>query len=232
MKRHFPYVFFLLFFTLVIGCKRDGAQQAGDGTGADSTAANKSAIMIDTISDNPNGDKPAFTPSDPKQFDAETPRFIGKGSPEVPEQANPQLELAIRKLFKPDELAALKGEGSSYIYGKVDLNEDKNQEYIVGLKGPTFCNQNECRMLIFRQIAINQLELIGSVDGVLLPPYFSLGDRRNEWSNLIVQDNKGEFRLFSFDGEKYVQENRKLSGIQEVTLGISPAAVSKFMFVK
>lgn len=232
MKRHFPFLFFLLFLTLGIGCKRDGAQQADDKTAADSTAANKSGIKIDTISDNPNGDQPGFTPADPKGYDANAPHLIGKGVAEAPAEANPQLELAMRKLFKPEELAVIKGEGSKYIFGKVDLNNDKNLEYIVGLKGPQFCSQNECKVMIFRQIGVNQLELIGTVDNVLLPPYFSYNDRRNEWSNMIVQNNKGEFRVFSFDGEKYVQNAQGPSGNQEVYLGISIGGSPEFMFVK
>ena len=104
----------------------------------------------------------------------------------------------LQKQFKDDiEKGLLEETERKFVQYEYDLNDDGNNEILVGLVGPYFCGSGGCTQFVLDQ------------DGNLITA-FSVADypviidstKSNGWKNLIIYSG-GKNRVVKFDGKKY-----------------------------
>jgi hypothetical protein len=119
--------------------------------------------------------------------------------------------LAFGSLHSPVESERIKkfliseyGENSEFprrfIFNKVDLNDDGNEEYLVGLIGPDFCGTGGCTMLILSQ----NLKLMSKITLVKYPVYLGTEETGNNiYKNIYLRTGQVGYVKLVWNGGKY-----------------------------
>jgi heat shock protein HslJ len=101
------------------------------------------------------------------------------------------------------------GEGR-YIYGRVDLNGDGEDEVLVYLLGSIFCGTGGCNLLLFTD-GEDGYSLVNNFPISRLPVIVS-PERTEGWNNLIRPESGGgaepSYVIHTFDGERYIEKER------------------------
>ncbi len=124
------------------------------------------------------------------------------------------LETAIRREFPDYRHEIIDIESSvgraRYVYGRIDLNEDGEDEVLVYLLGSIFCGTGGCNLLVFTHPAdgytlVNDFPI--SREPVIVSPRKTAG-----WHDLIRLESGGgapaSYVRHTFDGTKYVESER------------------------
>lgn len=124
------------------------------------------------------------------------------------------LEEAIRRASPgyTRELADMEGGlgVGRYVYSRIDLNEDGEDEVLVYLLGPFFCGSGGCDLLLFTD-ADNGYSLVNDFP-ISREPVIVSPERTGGWQDLIRPESgggaKASYVKHIFDGEKYVEHER------------------------
>lgn len=127
-------------------------------------------------------------------------------------QPDPALEASLRKAF-PDytqAIVAIGGSTARYIYARMDLNGDSEQEVFVYLLGSIFCGTGGCNLLLFKMNG-DDYALLNNFP-LSRTPVIASTDRTNGWRDLYKLESGGgspaSYVKFVFDGERYTEERR------------------------
>jgi hypothetical protein len=89
----------------------------------------------------------------------------------------------------------------AFRHAMVDLNDDREDDAVVLLTGPSWCGSGGCSMLIFRGDK-GKFKLVSSTS-VTLEPIRLARERKHGWSTLIVHSRGHGESLMRFDGTRY-----------------------------
>ena len=102
----------------------------------------------------------------------------------------------VNDLLKED-LPVLLDNQRSFIYQSHDLNDDGQEEYLVGFENSYFCGSGGCTYFLLNNggSLINRFSVSRS-------PFIVMEERSNGWRNLVVYSNR-QLRKLVFDGSAY-----------------------------
>jgi hypothetical protein len=135
---------------------------------------------------------------------------------EIPFETAPDrdLEAAVREAspsYTKDVVGA--GGGSArgrYVYSRVDLNDDGQEETFVYLLGSVFCGTGGCNLLLFTRAATGYA--LVSEFPVSRTPVIVSPQRTGGWSDIVKLESGGgapaSYVRFAFDGTRYVERER------------------------
>lgn len=102
------------------------------------------------------------------------------------------------------------GKKARYVYGRVDLNGDDNDEVFVYLLGSIFCGTGGCNMMLFTE-GKDGYSLVNDFPISRLPVIVS-AEKTGGWNNLVRLESGGgappTYVTHIFDGKHYVEQNR------------------------
>lgn len=108
------------------------------------------------------------------------------------------VRLTIKDLYKDDLAKNIIDDYSKrFIFFEYDLNEDGNNEILVGFTGPYFCGSGGCTQLLLD----NQGNVITTFSVSDYPVIIDT-NKTNGWKDLFIYSG-GKNRIVKFDGKKY-----------------------------
>jgi len=125
---------------------------------------------------------------------------------------NPVIEQAILQA-SPDytkEMVDIDGRKARYVYGRVDLNGDGEDEVFVYLLGSIFCGTGGCNLMLFTETE-EGYSLVNDFPISRLPVIVS-ANKTDGWNDIIRQESGGgappTYVTHTFDGKKYAEQDR------------------------
>ena len=89
-----------------------------------------------------------------------------------------------------------------FIFNAVDLNGDKENEFLVGLMGPDFCGSGGCTMLVLNK----EMKVISKMTLVEYPVYVGVDLQKegsNGFKNIYLRTGKVGYVKLMWDGKSY-----------------------------
>jgi heat shock protein HslJ len=127
-------------------------------------------------------------------------------------EPDPAVEQAILQA-SPDytkEIVDIDGRKARYVYGRVDLNGDGEEEVFVYLLGSIFCGTGGCNLMLFTETG-DGYSLVNDFPISRLPVIVS-ANKTNGWNDIIRPESGGgappTYVTHTFDGKKYVEQGR------------------------
>ena len=97
-----------------------------------------------------------------------------------------------------------------YVYSRVDLNDDGQEEVLVYLLGPFFCGTGGCNLMIFTD-GPNGYVLVNDFP-ISRPPIIGSSQKTEGWHDLWRLESGGgapaSYVKYVFDGKEYVEQER------------------------
>lgn len=129
--------------------------------------------------------------------------FLTPVPPKTPDPTNKALHAAVESFLRAGNAPI----ASSYVYSRVDLNNDRRRDAIVMFKTPYgyWCGTHGCSMLIFRALD-DRFTLMNAVQPIREPVYVGPTNTKG-WRDIVVRvsgrSDKAKNVTLRFDGRKY-----------------------------
>jgi len=127
---------------------------------------------------------------------------------------DPAIEAAILQALPDYTRSIVEMEGGSgmarYIYNRVDLNDDGQDEVLVYLLGSYFCGTGGCNLMLFKE-GSNGYVMMNDFP-ISRPPIIGSANKTQGWHDLWRLESGGgapaTYVRHVFDGERYIEHKR------------------------